>query len=138
VLIALFTALTITILGANHMSNSENSKFVLLVEDDSITQQALARLFQSRGVECRIVDTLAEAMKYLAQVDQIRLIVWDGDLFGENSFDDAIQAFKKVFDGPMVAASGNKQSVDKQMEAGCTHRGLKGREQLTVLKQLLL
>ena len=119
------------------MSDSESSKFVLLVEDDSITQQLLTRLIESLNAECRIASALAEAREYLAQVDQIRLIVWDGELFGEKSYEGAIQAFKTVFDGPMVAGSGSEQFVDKQMEAGCTHRGQKGREQHEVLKQLL-
>lgn len=112
-------------------------KFVLVVEDDPMVQQTLRFLLTSMGVDCMVVDTLADARAYLDQVDQIRLIVWDGDLHGEKSFEGTIQEFKKVFAGPMIAGSGDNGNLDAQMAAGCTHRGDKTGGTRKLLQELL-
>jgi len=98
-----------------------SQKIVLVVEDNSEVLDMYRRFFQDLQIEVWEATSIEDALTFLRRTHELSGIVWDGVLRKTCSFDGAIQQFKRVFNGPMIAASRSTKSLDLQMAAGCTH-----------------
>jgi len=99
---------------------------VLVIEDEELIQNLIKRTLKRFGLSTIAAYTLDEARKLFDKHSQdLLLIVLDGSLVTDNDTVPLAQEFCTKFDRPMVAISGNKESNNLLMNAGCTHHGPK-------------
>lgn len=124
------------------MKNKKNDKDVLIVEDDEVSVIYLTELLSAEGKTYAIAKTGEEALDFLKNKGNCKLVLMDIGLPGISGYDTTVQIKKIYPDIKVVAQTAYAFTGDreKSMDAGCDDylsKPLLKKQVLEILKKYL-
>ena len=115
-------------------------KKVLVIDDNIDIQETFFKVLKYliKDVDVLQAFTIWEAKKFFTENLDIDLIIVDAQLSSEGIAEtiELIKEFRKIFKGPMIAASTNLELNKRLVKSGCNYQTPKD-DIINVLKKIL-